>query len=180
MASLEELALRTSQGDRKAFGEIYETLLHPVYRYLYWNLGSREEAEDLTEEVFLKCLLNIDAYNAKRGTFKSWAFRIAHNLMVDHHRRRSRRGEEDLPEEMEGDQPQTEDDVEERERASALREALEGLPKMQRQVVMMKYFAEMSNAEAAMALGRSEGAINALQHRALRRLGKTLEERGWR
>lgn len=179
LASLEELAIKTAAGERDAFGEIYGTLLDPVYRYLYWNLGSREEAEDLTEEVFLRCLTSIGSFDARRGPFKAWAFRIAHNLMVDHIRRRGRKSEEPIPPQSESELPHADEELERKERARALREALAELPAAQRQVIVMKYFAEMSNSEVAKALGRSEGAINALQHRALRRLGGMLEERGW-
>ena len=177
MTPLEELAQRTADGDRDAFAEIYGTLLDPIYRYLYWNMWSRDDAEDLAEEVFLKCLVNIGGYDAKRGPFKAWAFRIAHNLLVDHQRRR---GQEELKESIEDDKSPAPESLEDDERARALRECLEGLPSKQRQVVAMKYFADMSNAEVAKALGRSEGAVNALQHRALRHLGKMLEEQGWK
>jgi RNA polymerase sigma-70 factor (ECF subfamily) len=180
LTPLEELALRTADGDRDAFAEIYGTLVDPVYRYLYWNLECREDAEDLAEEVFLKCLLNIGAYDPKRGPFKAWAFRIAHNLMVDHQRKRSRRGREALRDDLENGASPAPESLEDGERAQALRESLEGLPSNQKQVIVMKYFAEMSNAEVAKALGRSEGAVNAMQHRALRRLGKALEEQGWK
>ncbi len=169
----------TAEGDRDAFGEIYDSMLDPVYRYLYWNLGSREEAEDVAQEVFLKCLANIGSYDERKGTFKAWVFRIAHNLMVDHHRRKGRRSEGPLPPEAEDGLPAAGEELEKKERASALQEMLHELPAGQRQVIAMKYFAELGNAEVAKALGRSEGAVNALQHRALRRLGKALEERGW-
>jgi RNA polymerase sigma-70 factor (ECF subfamily) len=180
LRSLEELALETANGNRGAFTEIYEGLVEPIYGYLYWNLGSREDAEDLTEEVFLRCLVNIDSFNPRRGAFKSWAFRIARNLMVDHQRRGSRRARSEIAEEPEQGLPGPPESMEEKERAKALQEALEELTFMQRQVILMKFFAGMSNAEAASALGRREGAVNALQHRALRRLGKILEDRGWR
>jgi len=180
LTPLEELALRTADGDKDAFAEIYGTLLDPIYKYLYWNLGSREDAEDLAEEVFLKCLVNIGGYDAKRAPFKAWAFRIAHNLMVDHQRRRGRRGQEELKDDLENGARSAPESLEEDEKARALRRSLEGLPSSQRQVIAMKFFAEMSNAEVAKALGRSEGAINAMQHRALRRLGKILEEQGWK
>ncbi len=180
MRPLEELAQRTAAGDRDAFAEMYTTLVDPIYRYLYWNTGSREDAEDLAEEVFLKCLVSIDGYDARRGPFKAWAFRIAHNLLVDHQRRRGRRGQEELHESHEDGAPPVPESLEDEERARVLRGCLGDLPSNQRQVIAMKYFAEMSNAEVAKALGRSEGAVNALQHRALRRLGKILEEQGWK
>jgi RNA polymerase sigma-70 factor (ECF subfamily) len=179
LAPLEELAQRSANGDESAFAEIYGTLLDPVFRYLYWNLGSREDAEDLCEEVFLRCLVNIGAYDPGRGPFKAWAFRIAHNLLIDHQRRRGRRAEEELTESLRDDTVSAPEDLEKEERARALREVLGELPASQRQVIAMKYFAEMGNAEVAKAMGRSEGAVNALQHRALRHLGKLLEQRGW-
>jgi RNA polymerase sigma-70 factor, ECF subfamily len=180
LTPLEELAQRTADGDSEAFAEIYGMLADPIYRYLYWNLGSREDAEDLAGEVFLKCLLNIDGYNASRGPFKAWAFRIAHNQMIDHRRRQGRRIGSELREDMEDAATPAPESLEEAERAGALRDSLQGLPFNQRQVIAMKYFGDMSNAEVAKALGRSEGAVNAMQHRALRRLGKILEERGWK
>jgi RNA polymerase sigma-70 factor, ECF subfamily len=179
LAPLEELAQRSADGDENAFAEIYEVLLDPVFRYLYWNLNSREDAEDLAEEVFLRCMVNIDAYDPRRGPFKSWAFRIAHNLLVDHQRRRGRRGEEELQEDLRDSAVAAPERIEEEERARALREVLQELPSSQIQVIAMKYFAEMSNAEVAKAMGRSEGAVNALQHRSLRHLGRLLEDRGW-
>jgi RNA polymerase sigma-70 factor (ECF subfamily) len=180
LASLEELAQRTAAGDRDAFAEIYGILLDPIYRFLYWNAGSREQAEDLAEETFLKCLVNIGSYDPGRGPFKAWAFRIAHNLLVDQQRRRGRRRHEELKEDVEDREVTAQERLEDEERASAVREMLKELPSAQRQVIAMKYFADMSNTEVAQALGRSEGAVNALQHRALRRLGKILEERDWR
>ncbi len=180
MAPLEELALRSADGDENAFAEIYGTLLDPVFRYLYWNLNTREDAEDLAEEVFLRCLVNIGAYDPGRGPFKAWAFRIAHNLLVDHQRRRGRWGEEELKEDLSDGTASAPESLEEEERARALRKTLKELTSSQRQVIAMKYFAEMSNAEVAKAMGRSEGAVNALQHRALRHLGRILEDRGWK
>ncbi len=179
MESLDELAARAAGGDKAAFANIYETLIGKVYKYLFWNLGCVEDAEDLAEEVFLRCMVNIGSYDPKRGSFRSWAFRIAHNILMDHHRNRKRKGEQPLEDEPENGSISTAESVEKKERAHALHRALNRLNSAQRQVITMKYFAEMSNAETALALGRSEGAVNAIQHRALRRIGKNLEEEGW-
>lgn len=179
MISLEELAEKAAGGDTAAFGEIYRALLDPLYRYFYWNLSSPEEAEDLTEEVFLRCLRHLSSFNPAKASFKSWAFRIAHNLLVDHLRKKGREVVSEGREKA-GEAPSVEEEAEAEERRKAVREALRELPRRQRQVVTMKYFAGMSNAEVAEALGRSEGAVNALQHRALRKLGGILERKAWR
>lgn len=178
LSTLEELAERTAAGDKEAFGEIYEELLEPVYRYFYWNLASAEEAEDLTQEVFVRCLTHIAGFDRRKAAFKSWAFRIAHNLLVDHLRRR--RSSHELPQELEARQTPVAEAVEEEERRRAVYGMLKELPEVQRQVIVMKYFAEMSNEEVGAVLGRSQGAVNALQHRALRKLGGLLEKRDWR
>ncbi|NPV60541.1 MAG: RNA polymerase sigma factor [Actinobacteria bacterium] len=179
MTPLEELAIRTAEGDREAFAELYRALIDPVFRYLYWNTGSREDAEDLAEDVFLKALLSMGTFDPRRGQLKAWIFRIAHNLLVDHQRKRSRRRTTELDEEVEDVAKPAPLQIEDEKRAEALRECLAALPSTQRQVITMKYFAGMGNSEVAKALGRSEGAVNALQHRALRRLGETLRDLGW-
>ncbi|WP_287154255.1 sigma-70 family RNA polymerase sigma factor [Candidatus Solincola tengchongensis] len=179
MESLEELARRTAEGDLEAFGAIYRTLLDPLYGYFFWNLSSGAEAEDLTEEVFLRCLVHIGKYDPGKAPFRAWVFRIARNLLVDHLRRSARR-EAKKAREMEGhEETPPGEDLEEEERRRAVREALRELPPTQRQVVIMKYFTGMNNAEVASALGKSEGAVNAIQHRALRKLGDVLVRRGW-
>lgn len=177
MRTLEELAEGAAAGDKEAFAALYEALVDAVYRYFYWNLSSPEEAEDLTQEVFARCLAHIAAFDARRAAFRSWVFRIAHNLLVDHLRRGGRTRE--LPVELEAGQAPPADMVEEEERRHAVWSVLKELPEAQRQVIVMKYFAEMSNEEVGEALGRSPGAVNALQHRALRKLGSILEKRGW-
>ncbi len=179
MISLEELAQEAAEGDKGAFARIYEALLEPLYRYFYWNLSSREEAEDLTQEVFVRCLTHLDAFDRRKASFKSWAFRIAHNLLVDNLRRGRRRAGEEISAELESDQPAVGESLEEEERRRALRECLLELPSLQRQVLIMKYFADMGNEEVARVLGKTTGAVNALQHRALRKLGGVLDERGW-
>jgi RNA polymerase sigma-70 factor (ECF subfamily) len=176
--SLEELARRTADGDLEAFGAIYRALLDPLYGYFFWNLSLREEAEDLTEEVFARCLAHIGDYDPRKAPFRAWVFRIARNMLVDHLRKSARRERKDVARRDPG-QPPVGETLEEEERRRAVREALGELPATQRQVVIMKYFSGMSNAEVAAALGKSEGAVNAIQHRALRKLGDILERRGW-
>jgi len=178
LSTLEELAESAAGGDKEAFAALYEQLLEPVYRYLYWSLSSPEEAEDLAQEVFARCLANIASFDARKAAFKSWVFRIAHNLLVDH-LRRGRRTQE-LPAGLEAGQEPPSEAVEGEERRRAVRSVLKELPEVQRQVIVMKYFAEMGNEEVGAVLGRSPGAVNALQHRALRKLGGLLEKRGWR
>lgn len=172
-----EVIRRARDGDREAFGDIYRACFDDVYKYVYWNTGSREEAEDLCEETFYRALKHIGRYDESKSSFRSWVMRIAHNLMVDRYRHRSRRPEAELDEGLAAPGDIT-SGVEAKELRAAIEEAMRGLTPEQRQVLQMKYFLEMSNAEVARALGKREGAVNALQHRALRKMGGLLERRG--
>ena len=172
-----DLIRRAQEGDEGALGSIYRECFDGVYKYAYWNTGSREEAEDLCEETFYRVLKHIGRYDEAKASFRSWVMRIAHNLVVDRHRHRARHPEVELDERLAapGD---ISSEVEAEESREVLLKAMQELTMEQRQVLQMKYFLQMSNAETARALGKREGAINALQHRALRRMGGLLEEQG--
>lgn len=148
-----------------------------MYKYAYWNTGSREEAEDLCEETFYRVLKHIGRYDESKSSFRSWVMRIAHNLVVDRYRHRARRPEAELDEGLAAPGDVT-SGMEAKELRAVIEEAMLGLTLEQRQVLQMKYFLEMSNAEVAKALGKREGAVNALQHRALRKMGGLLEGLG--
>ena len=172
-----ELVRRAQEGDEEALGSIYRECFDGVYKYAYWNTGSREEAEDLSEETFYRVLKHIGRYDEEKASFRSWVMRIAHNLVVDRHRFKARHPEAELDEALASPEDIT-GSLEARESREGLLEAMQGLTLEQRQVLQMKYFLEMSNAEVARALGKREGAINALQHRALRKMGGILEKEG--
>jgi RNA polymerase sigma-70 factor, ECF subfamily len=168
---------RAQGGDQDALGTVYRESFDDVYKYAYWNTGSREDAEDLCEETFYRVLKHIGRYDESRSSFRSWVMRIAHNLVVDRYRHKSRRPETGLDEQMAAPDDVT-SGMEAKELRGAIDEAMRGLTLEQRQVLQMKYFLDMSNAEVAGALGKREGAVNALQHRALRKMGGLLEGKG--
>lgn len=172
-----DLIRRAREGDEEALGSIYREHFDGVYKYAYWNTGSREEAEDISEETFYRVLKHIGSYDEGKASLRSWVMRIAHNLVVDHHRHRARHPQAELDETLAAS-VDVGSEVEAEERRAALLKAMQGLTLEQRQVLQMKYFLQMSNAEVARALGKREGAINALQHRALRKMGGLLEKQG--
>ncbi|MEJ5185894.1 MAG: RNA polymerase sigma factor [Candidatus Geothermincolales bacterium] len=176
---LEALAERAAGGDEEAFRDIYESLLDPVFRYFYWSLGSYEDAEDLTEETFVRCLAAIGRFDRRKASLRTWVFVIARNVLVDHLRAKGKVKTEALESAGEVPTAGVEARWEEEERDRKVREALRELPEAHRQVLVMRYFLEMDNGEIARVLGRTPGAVNALRIRALRRLGKVLEKKGW-
>jgi len=173
----ESLVKRAQQRDTAAFAAIYEEYVDRVYRYILLRVGTRVDAEDLTEQVFLKALESIDSFKWRGAPFGAWLFRIAQNLVVDFVRRKSRRQTSPL-EEWEG--VATGDPESAVELKLSIEEtvaAVARLTEAQRQVIALRFGAGLSIAEAAGAMGKSEGAVKALQHSALVSLRRILNTR---
>jgi RNA polymerase sigma-70 factor (ECF subfamily) len=168
----EELVRAAQRGDVAAFGQVYERYFDKVYSYLSFKLGNPTEAEDLAGQVFLKAMESLRGYKWTGVPFQAWLFRIAHNLMVDNLRRRSKRTSEPLDEALPDGRPDAdpEERLAEKLTRQGLIEAVERLTELQRQVIHLKFAAGLSNAEVAHIMGKTEGAVKALQHAALQAL----------
>lgn len=169
-------------GDPEAIGLLYERYFDRIYRYIYLKLGDPTEAEDLTEQVFLKMIESVGNFQWQGSTFASWLYRIAHNQVVDTLRRRARRPQTSL--EPLGDTlPSERDDphkfAEQRNRNEHLREAISDLTDLQAQVITLKFGTGLSNAEVAQILDRTEGAVKSLQFSALQKLQKLMVGKGY-
>lgn len=167
-----DLVERAQRGDRSALEELYLTHFDRIYGYLHLSVGSRHDAEDLTTQTFVKMLESIGRFRWQSVPFSAWLFRIAHNLAMDHFRARRRwQPEEEIPEPA-----GAEDSAEEQALASigdaSLLELIARLSPEQRQVLTLKFVFRFSNGEAAAILGKTEGAVKSLQHRALASLQK--------
>ena len=164
-----QLAARARKGDPEAFGDLYELYLDEVYRYVFYRINHEQDAEDLTEQVFLKAWASLPGYRGE-APFKSWIYRIAHNMVVDHYR--ARKAEPPLPEKalpVEGNnQPQ--DDVLAQETAQLLAEAISRQSTLHQDVLVLRFVNGLSTEETARILNRNAGAIRVLQHRALKSL----------
>ncbi len=172
-----ELVERAQRDDQEAFAELYERYFDQIYRYITLKIGDRYEAEDMTQQVFLKALQSIPSFKWKGVPFSAWLYRIAHNQIVDHLRRRSRRPTTQLEEAAahcadRGNDPQHTTeltlDIEE------LILAVNKLTPLQREVIALRFSSELPVAEVARVMGKSEGAIKALQHSAVRALRKIM------
>jgi RNA polymerase sigma-70 factor (ECF subfamily) len=169
-----ELVQRAQALDEVALASLYSTYYPKIYNYAFLQLGDIHAAEDLASEVMLKVLESIKKYQFKGTPFSAWVFRIARNRLIDLHRRRKRHGEVNLTEPLAAMQigPQTL-----AERAldrGQLQLALRYLTDEQRQVIVLKFIEGFDNASVARVLGRSEGAIKSLQHRALNSLRRVM------
>lgn len=169
-------------GDAEAIGVLYERYFERIYRYVYLKVSDPVEAEDITEQVFLKVIEAISGFQWQGSSFASWLYRIAHNQVVDTLRQHSRRPQ--VPLEPLGDALPSEGKdphfyAEQSDFRDHLRDAMTELTDLQAQVINLKFGAGLSNAEVADVLQRSEGAVKALQYSALQNLHKLMMLRGY-
>ena len=171
----EEAALvAEAKRDPAAFGRLYDRYVQPVFRYLYSRMGSVPEAEDVTAQTFLAALESFERYR-HQGHFAAWIFAIARSKTMDHYRRTRRQTSledaEDIP--VETDLLQG---VIQAERSTALARLIRRLPEDERELLRLRYAAELSFGEMAALLGRNEDAVKKSTYRLLARLQSQLDE----
>ncbi len=180
MSENEEALIERAKRDPDAFGELYERYVDRIYNYIFYRTSDAHEAEDLTARVFYRALGHITEYNQRGAPFAAWLYRIAHNLVANWHRDRSRRKYirlDDLvtlAEKSAGPHHR----AEQNEQAQALLGAMTRLPAERQQLLILKFVDGLSNADVAKIMGRSEGAIKSLYHRTLLALRDDLSKRG--
>ena len=166
----------TARIDQKELGEIYDLYADRIYHYIYVRVGDQRLAEDLSAEVFIRMLEAVRVSAGWHTSLSGWLYRIAHNLVVDHFRRKPQREVLELDERIVSTEGSPLSVVEKRLTQQKLRSALRNLTEDQQQVIVLKYMEGLSNLEVAQVMDKTEGAIKALQHRALASLRRVLEE----
>jgi RNA polymerase sigma-70 factor, ECF subfamily len=172
-----EILVRASQGDREAFGLLYEQYVERIYNYVYYRTGNVHDAEDLTARVFYRALHHIQNYTDRGVPFSAWLYRIAHNLIANWHRDRSRHQEiplDDAPMiHFKGEPPEVA--LMQSQDRDALLKLIRHLPSERQHLLILKFVEHMSNVEIGEVMGRSEGAVKSLYHRTLLALRDDLE-----
>ena len=176
------LVHRAQAGDADAFGELYDRYVDLVYRYVFYRVGSAQVAEDLTSEAFLRALRRITSFTWQGKDVGAWFVTIARNLIADHYKSSRQRLEtttEDVST-MAG-APRLVEDGPERAVLDAMQnevllQAVRQLGAEQQECVVLRFLQGLSVAETAQAMGKNDGAIKALQYRAIRSLGRLLPE----
>ena len=167
MQSEQQLIESAQAGSNSAFEQIYEEYFDRIYSYIAARIGNRFDAEDLTEEVFLKALQSIGSFKWQGISIGAWLFRIAHNITVDHLRKMSKRQTMPIEESISSKSPSPEDRALTNIAVARVKQALSRLTQAQQQVLSLRLASGVSVAETAKILGKSEGAIKASQHSAL-------------
>ncbi len=170
-----ELVELAQGGDRDALEELYLIHFDSVFGYLHVTVGNRHDAEDLTTQTFLRMLESIGKFRWQSAPFSAWLFRIAHNLAMDHFRASRRwQPDEEVPEPPADESTSAEAGAFESIGRKSMLELIDELSTDQQQVLTLKFVFNFSNREAATILGKTEGAVKSLQHRALATLNKKL------
>ena len=172
---LRRLVGLAQNGDREALEALYLLHFDRIYSYLHLSVGNRHDAEDLTTQTFLKMLEAIGRFRWQSAPFSAWLFRIAHNLSMDHFRATKRwQPEEEVPEPAGAQESSAEDEALQSIGRKSMLRLIEDLSNEQQQVLTLKFVFNFSNGEAATILGKTEGAVKSLQHRALASLQKRI------
>ncbi len=173
----EELLIQKARaGDRNAFGKLYDTYAPRIYRFIFLKVSNRQDAEDLTHQVFVNAWESMSRFELRGFPFSSWLYRIAGNAVIDHYR--TARVHQDLgtiPEEVVAEPSKLEQTLDQSLDVTTVRAALAKLEFDQQNVLIMKFIDDLSTKEIAQALSKSEGAIRVIQHRALKHLKRHLD-----
>jgi RNA polymerase sigma-70 factor (ECF subfamily) len=177
--SEEDLVRRAQKMEPEAFGQLYEAHFDRVYRYMRLRVRNQADAEDLTQQVFLKALEHIGSYRYRGMPFAAWLFRIAHNQVVDHWKKKSRDKGRVMPLDQVDEAKMVCDDdpaslAERAADIAVVAAACDNLSPGQREVISLRFAGGLSVAETARAMRKSEGAVKVLQHAALVKLRRIL------
>lgn len=165
----ERLLVEAARRDPSRFAELYEQHVDRVYAYVLRRAGNRQEAEDITSQVFHQALEKIGSFEWRGAPFAAWLLRIASNATADRWRESAR--EHGNP----AKEPSEEVDFERANESARLFALVKELPTEQRLVIEMRFAEERSIKEIAETIGRTEGAVKQLQFRAIRRLRTRME-----
>ncbi len=165
----EEALTQAAQGDREAFGVLYDRYIGRIYNYIYYRTGNQHDAEDLTSRVFTRAMKHITNYQDRGVPFSAWLYRIAHNLVANWHRDNSRKQEVSLDDSywISSDIEMPENILMKVEEKEALLKVIQGLPDDRQLLLILKFVEHLSNAEIGDVMGRTEGAVKSLYHRTL-------------
>lgn len=185
-ATDEVLVERTLRGDEDAFSELYDRFRAPVFATAYRIIQDRDEALDLTQEIFVKFYRSLESWDSGRSKLSTWLYRLAANQAIDSWRNRRRRSESQLPEEPEETErlqarnPLADafrsplQEIESKERVEAIRRHVEGLPGLQKKVFVLRYFQGLKLEEIAAMESCSLGTVKTSLFRATRALQRAL------
>ncbi|MBN1563781.1 MAG: sigma-70 family RNA polymerase sigma factor [Anaerolineae bacterium] len=168
------LITRAQNGDSDAMANLYRRHVGSITRYIAYRVSDQAVIEDLTAEVFLRMVEGLPNYEITGAPFEAWLYRIAAARIATFYRKRERRPEEALHENLQSGQTAPEQLLQNTEELDDLREALNQLNDEQQTILILRFVERKSHEEVASVLGKSERAVATAQHRALKKLARLL------
>ena len=173
-----KLVQRAQKGDKEAYGEIYKLYQKKIYRFSYYMIQNKELAEDITQNTFIKAWRALPFFSLnKNGTIQAYLFKIARNLTIDYQRKRKEVSLEVIEDIMPSDE-NLEEIVARQEEQEIVARSLKTLDEEERQIVVLRYFEDMSYEEISKVVGKNEGAIRVRLHRTLKKLKEEIKDYG--
>ncbi|OGE33956.1 hypothetical protein A3J19_00740 [Candidatus Daviesbacteria bacterium RIFCSPLOWO2_02_FULL_41_8] len=170
-----DLVHQARKGSKEAYGKLYTLNLKKIYRFIYYMVYDIKLAEDLTQDTFFKVWKSLSKYQEEKGTFTSYLFTVAHNLVIDYSRRKKEfRLDPEIAEAIASGED-IEDQMIRKERQEQVQYALAKLDGPDRQIVMLRFFEELPTREIAKIMDKKDGAIRVALYRALEKLKKILK-----
>jgi len=172
---IESELVEQAKTDEQAFAKLYDQYFGKIYAFVVKRVSHQETAEDIVSETFMKVFLNLSKYESRGYTFGAWLYKIAGNLVIDHYRKHGREKTAELePEIYENLAGETnlEKDVNNQQLRQLLNSVLNKLPEQEREVIELKFFAQMSNQEISVATSLSANHVGVIVYRGLKKLSK--------
>ena len=173
------LVNKARTGDKEALTKLYGVFREKIYRYVFFKCGNHADAEDITNEVFLRMIQSIANFRWKGIGFSSWLFKIASNLVIDYYRNKSRSNTESIKEKDyigETNWEQISEFLDNRDLFHAIYRDTDDLTDLQKEVVNLRFIADLSLKETAEAMSKNVNSIKAIQHAAIKKLKEKVQE----
>ncbi len=157
----EELIQQAGQGDQQAFGVLYERYLDAIYRYMFYRVANSEDAEDLTEKVFLNIWEKVPKLRGENlvRNFRAWLYRISHNVVVDHYRKGQHGTSLELQEGTLAAEGSLDAEIELRDDRNRLAQGISQLDPILQEIIVARFINQLSHAETAAIVGKSQGHV---------------------
>jgi RNA polymerase sigma-70 factor (ECF subfamily) len=169
-----ELILMSKSGDLEAYGEVYRRYLAPIYRFIRLRVSTDRDAEDLTEQVFLKAFEALDTYKERGVPYSAYLYQVARNLVVDTYRAQPPVESMSDLEAIAGSSSGSEQEIINRQSLEEIKQALERLPEHYQEVIHLRVIMGMQTKQAAAWMDRKPANVRVLLHRALKSLREEL------
>lgn len=173
---IQNLVKQAKAGKGEAFGKVYDLLVSRVFRFALWRVGNRQDAEDITEEVFLKAWQALGSYEEKGPPFEAWLFKICRNKVIDHYRTKKQLVSIDSLASLADSRKSPEEIAQVNLEMSKVFRNLVKIKNSYQEIIILKFIEEKENEEISTILGKPKDHVRVLQSRALRALKKAIKD----